>query len=183
MLISFLSNTIELISVPTETELKNRLKAISFDNLIFGEDEENKDKFYLLIANLNSGRIDCPKFCLGICAEHGSLTPQLLLWPKAELLVLGFNQEAVGVSLKNRKMCFKLVFDSYFYSFLHLPHLDFVMGIHEIGVIAFNSAGRMLWEYDKDVITEFFFDNNKLNLKFMDSPSVALRLSDGQVVS
>jgi hypothetical protein len=183
MLISFLSHTIEVTSLETENELRNRLRACTSGGLLLGEDKEDKSKFYLLIISLDCGKSGSRQFGLGIFSEEGSLAPHLLLLPEDELMILGFNKEAVGIRPRDGMYSFRLVFDSLFSSFLHLPQQGFILGIHEIGVIAFTKTGRELWRYDKDVVTEYFVEKDRLNLRFMDSPSVLLRLSDGRVVS
>ncbi|MGE0102579.1 MAG: hypothetical protein AB7H86_07215 [Blastocatellales bacterium] len=183
MLISFLSHTIEVTSLETENELKSRLMTCTYGSLLLGEDTEDESKFYLLTVSLDCGRIGSRQFGLGICSEQGSLAPHLLLLPEDELMILGFNKEAVGIRLKDGMQSFRLVFDSLLSSFLYLPQQGFILGIHEIGVIAFTKTGQELWRYDKDVVTEYFVEKARLNLRFMDSPSVSLLLSDGRVVS
>lgn len=183
MLISFLSHTIKVTSLKTEDELRSRLKACTYKSLLLGEDTEDKSKFYLLAFSLDCGRIGSRQIELGICTEDGSLAPHLLLVPEVELVVIGFNKEVVGIRPKDEIYSFRLVFDSLFSSFLHVPHQGFILGIHEIGVIAFTNTGQELWRYDKDVVTEYFVEKDRLSLRFMDSPSVSLCLSDGRVVT
>lgn len=180
MRISFSSHTIEIASLDMEDELRSKLTATS---LLLGEDVEDKSKFYLLTFSLDCGRARSPQFRLGICSEDGSLVPTILPLPEDELVIIGFNKEIVGWSSINKVCSFRLILDSLFASFLNLPKQGCILGIHEIGVVAITKAGQELWRYDKDVVTEYFVENDKLRLKFMDTPPIWLRLSDGQIVS
>ena len=143
--------------------------------------EESGPEFYSVVIYRNKSHSEVRDFGIGICSQGLGLKPHLLLLPEKGTLILGFNDEAVGVSLETDQVCFKISFGpSPFFSFIHLSELKMILALHEIGVITINEDGEKLWEYDGgDVITSAEVVGEGLHLEFMDSPAVTLKLIHG----
>jgi len=179
MLMSFLDNLIEVGKWDTKPELLDALSGCSEGSLLLGEDSEYPKAFYSATVWIGTLRAGLRQFGVGICEEIG-LRPHLLALPDAGLLIFGFNDETVGVSLQEKRELFRLSLGTPFRSFASLPDADMILVFSEIGVVAVTKHGQELWRYDEDIIEECVIDGDTLRFKFMDSPPASIGLLDGR---
>ena len=181
MLVSFAQHTIELKSWETSQGMIEFLQGCDAGSPLFlGEDSAQENSFYSAVVNLDWNRASVQRFGIGIYSGDHGLKPHLLLQPDGQTLVLGFNNEAVGVSINDKRELFRISLDSLFRSFVLLSQKKIILVFHEIGVVAIAIEGQELWRYDKDIITECRIEGESLQLKFMDSPSVNLNIPTGE---
>lgn len=181
MQVTFGNNTITLQVWETKSEMLSYLSKCEAGSLLLGEDADQEMHFYSATVRLGQAGVNC--FGIGICSEGHGLTPHLLLQPDAEVMVFGFNQEVVGINVKERKINFKIPLVSLFYNFLTLNQRQLILVIHEIGVVAITEEGKEIWRYDKDIINDWVIEDDKLHLKFMDAPPVSIEISSGALAT
>ena len=182
MLISFAEQTFKLNAWGTKRELAYTLANCDAGSMTLGEDIEEPHKFYSVIAYLEWPKTDAGHFGIGICSEDHGLVPHLLLQPRTDLVVCGFNSEAVGIDIKSTKTNFRILLDSLFSSFVSLTRQKVILIFHEIGVVAITQDGKELWRYSQDVIVDYKIREDSLELNFMDSPPLTLDLGNGKVI-
>lgn len=95
------------------------------------------------------------------------------------MLLLGFNREVSGVSVKKRKIDFRIELDYLFSCFLQLKDCGLILCFHEIGVVAIGVDGREWWRYSQDIIEDALVAGDKLQIKFMDKSWVCLDILSG----
>ena len=98
-------------------------------------------------------------------------------------MIFGFNSEVVGISIEEKRQRFRIGLDGLFRAFIQLKEEKIILVSQEIGVVAMAEDGEELWRYSKDVVIDFRIEQSTVILTFMDSPSVSLDLSNGQVIS
>jgi hypothetical protein len=179
MQVTFGSNTVTLQVWQTKSEMLSYLSKCKAGSLVLGEDAEPEVNFYS--ATVSLGWAGVSRFGVGIYSEDHGLIPSLLLQPEAEVMIIGFNREVVGINVKDGKICFKILLDSLFYTFQVLYQQKLILVFHEIGVVAITKDGKEIWRYDKDIIVDSVIEDDKLNLKFMDAPPVSLCISSGLI--
>ena len=177
MQVTFGNNTLTLQVWETKNEMLSYQSKCEAGSLILGEHADQDIHFHS--ATVSLGWAGVSRFGVGICSEGHGLIPNLLLQPDAEVMVFGFNQEAVGINAKDGKINFKIPLDSLFYNFLTLNQRQLILVIHEIGVIAITEEGKEIWRYNKDIITDWVIEDDKLHLKFMDAPPISIETSSG----
>ncbi len=179
MRISFGEHSVVLRSWETKDEMIGFLEKCDAGSILLGEDEELPVDFYSVAVHL--GAIKLHRFGVGICSEGHGLTPQLLLQPTKNELIIGLNDEVVGVNVIEKTVDFKIGLDSLFYDFLPLDEYQTILVFHEIGVVVITEDGQEIWHYSKDIVEDYFVEKEWLHLKFMDAGMVKLDLSSGIV--
>jgi hypothetical protein len=188
MNLSFAEHVIELRSWPSKRELIDFLAHCDAGSIMLGEDAGQESEFYSAVLHLNYSAISLRRLNesggrllgIGICSENPSVKPNLLLLPERQMLIFGFNSEVVGVSVEDKEVYFRTVFDHLpFRSFIYLEQTRSILVFHEIGVAAITEEGQELWRFDKDVIVGCSMGNEMLHLDFMDSPSITLNTLTG----
>lgn len=188
MNISFAEHAVQIHSVDNSLRMEETLGTCKGGSLVVGEDAQQQSEYYCALIWLDysahrGARHSATESCcfgIGIVSEGLGLPPQVLAIPEAGLLVFGFNDQVMAFNVNNRKIAYQIGLDrSPFRSFLHRRDLNVVLVFHEIGLVAIGEDGRVLWRFDRDVITESFIDGQTIGLEFMDSPSVKLDLMSG----
>ena len=182
MFISAEEHTIKFNTWKTERELAHALASCDAGSIVLGDDVEDAREFYSATAYLKWPKTNEGHFGVGICSESHGLMPHLLMRSNTNLLVFGLNSEAVGISLVERRQCFRMGLDALFHSFIQLKEQKLILVLHEIGVVAITEDGSELWRYSKDVIVDFTVEQSVISLNFMDSPPVSLELASGHVI-
>jgi len=145
--------------------------------LIRSAPEKSEQKLYSALVHFQW--LGIHYFGVGICAEDHGLSPHMLLLPESDMLLLGFNREVSGVSVKKRKIDFRIELDYLFSCFLQLKDCGLILCFHEIGVVAIGVDGREWWRYSQDIIEDALVAGDKLQIKFMDKSWVCLDILSG----
>ncbi|GIV96378.1 MAG: hypothetical protein KatS3mg057_1035 [Herpetosiphonaceae bacterium] len=177
MHISFINYSIELQSWEDKQSMMLFLTTCENGHLLF--EEEYQQQFHSVTVFLDHSRSN--RLGIGVCAEKHGLVPQLLLQPEHSRLVLGFNSVIVGIRVPVGELDFRLNLDSLFYSFWPLYDKNILLVIHEIGVLALSPSGQILWSFSRDVITKVDVIEDRIQLEFIDSPSINLNVVNGSV--
>lgn len=116
----------------------------------------------------------------------GQLYPSKYLPPPhldviGPIALLGYNESLAVLSSESGELIAEYDLNSPFRKFLKCR--DRVLAFHEVGVISFLLPSfRREWSYDNDIIETIEIEGDTLIITFMDSPSVRIRISGGQVV-
>jgi hypothetical protein len=185
MFVSFAEHVLEFHNWESKNDLLNSISSCDGGTLILGEDASQEVAFYSTVVHYSYTlrRGDVPhvkRWGIGLISEGHGVRPHLITLPD-EVIVFGFNQEAVGLNVSQRRYVFRFTFDSVFRSFVYLPDDRLLLIFNEIGVVAVTKDGKEKWRYEKDVITDCLMEHGKLVLRFMDSPTVTIELSSGSV--
>ena len=187
MKLSFAEHIVELQTWESKSEMLDFLARCDAGSIVLGEGAEQEVDFCSATVHLSysasalSGEIELrgERLGVGICSD-GLGEPHLLLVPEKQMLMFGFNAEAVGVSVKDRNVRFRAPFNySPFRSFLRIWQQEIVLVLHEIGLIALTEEGNELWRYEDDVIADCTIDRGKLHLTFMDSAPIIIDIASG----
>lgn len=179
MHIAFREHLIEVSRWDSREQMVRYLRTdCAAGNILLGEDAELAVEFYTATLYLGSKET---RFGIGICSEGYGLTPQMLLLLESDMLMFGFNREVVAFSIVDMKVQFTVDLVAPFYRFLTIPGRSVILVLYEIGVIALSCDGRYLWQYDKDIITDYRIADDQLIIEMMDSPTVAIDLSTGTI--
>ncbi|MBI1930820.1 hypothetical protein HYR99_42055 [Candidatus Poribacteria bacterium] len=179
MRISFGEHSVVLHSWETKEEMIGFLEKCDAGSILLGEGEELPVDFFSVVVHWGGLRLH--RFGVGICSEGHGLTPQLLLQPTHNELIIGLNSEVVGVNVVEKTVDFRIGLDSLFYDFLPLNECHLILVLHEIGVIAMTEDGKEIWHYSRDIMEDYFIKEEWIYLKFMDAENVKLCLSSGIV--
>jgi hypothetical protein len=181
--VSFAAHTIRLQSWETKGQMTDALAHCEAGSLVLGHDSGHAVEFCSAFLHLNVGSPGVHRFGVGLCSERHGLAPQLLLRPSSELVLFGFNSEVVGVSARERRMCFRVGLECLFHTLVALDQRPIILVIHEIGAAAISEDGRELWRHSKDLVTAWAIEANTLRLDFMDSPTVRIDVLTGSLVT
>jgi len=172
-----MEHSIQLNVWQTKHEMISFLRSLEVGYLILGENPEQEEAFYTVSVLLGPSQKD--RFGVGICSQGHGLIPALLLQPESSTLMFGFNSDVVGIEIPYGTVSFRLGLDALFYSFLPVHKRNMVLVLHEIGAVALNQKGQMMWKFAKDVVTGAVIEEEFLYLTFMDSPPIRVHLSTG----
>lgn len=180
MFITFTENVVEIQEWSTKKELTHCLNQCELGSILLDKDADTEQKFYsALVRSQTSG---LHYFGIGICSEWYGLKPNLLMQPELNVILFGYNQEVVGVNVKNREIAFRIKLNSLFYYFLPLKNQGIVLIVQEVDVTAITESGKELWKYGKDIITQTAIEGEKLYLNFMDESPACLNILNGELV-
>jgi hypothetical protein len=181
MRIAFAHDSVELKSWGLEAEMADYVSACEEGYLILGEGARQRHDFFSVRIRL--GFPGTSSFGIGVVSEGHGLVPQLLLLPEREQLLLGVNQEVTCVSIKDRRLIFRVDLGWLFHSFLELKQHGIVLIFHEIGVTAIDEIGNQRWTFTRDIIQSCIVAHSKIELQFLDEAPVRLSLVTGQELS
>jgi len=153
------------------------LSQCDLGSILLSEDADSEQKFYSALVHFQW--LGIHYFGVGICAEDRGLSPHMLLLPESDMLLLGFNREVSGVSVKKRKIDFRIELDYLFSCFWQLKDCGLILCFHEIGVVAIGVDGREWWRYSQDIIEDAVVAGDKLQIKFLDKSWVCLDILSG----
>ncbi|GIV87037.1 MAG: hypothetical protein KatS3mg054_1066 [Chloroflexus sp.] len=173
-------HTVEIHQWQSADQMKRELSAYSAGYHLFGEDIEAASEFYTVSFHIMAEE---HRFGIGVCVGRHGITPQVLLLPDQDLMMLGVQQEVVGISLTEGTIRFHLSVPTLFRCFVALTERNLILVFDEIGVMALIPDGQILWEYYKDIITNYQLAGESLFVEFMDSPPVVIHTLDGQLQS
>ena len=152
------------------------LKKCDVGSILLGQDaQQYVDYFSITVHLVNTGN----RFGVGIISEGHGLTPQVLPDSRRQLLIIGLNQQVVGIDMTKREASFQidLGLGALFYHFVSVAELQTILVFHEIGIVAISEDGKPLWEYSTDdIIEDWKVKNGKIPLKLMDAQPVELDL-------
>ncbi len=126
-----------------------------------------------LQTSANNGK----RFGIGVCASECGLSPVVYPQPNASYWFIGFGSTVVTFDPEQKQVVTQLDLDSLFYHFISWPDHDITLAVHEIGVVALDGTGQLLWQFARDVITHTTVQNGSLHLEFMDALPVTLNPS------
>jgi hypothetical protein len=159
-------------------QMKRALSACSAGYHLFGEDIEVASEFYTVSFYI---RAEEHRFGIGVCVGRHGVTPQVLLLPDQDLMVLGVQQEVVGMSLSKGTIRFHRSVPTLFRCFVALTERNLILVFDEIGVMALIPDGQILWEHYKDIIIDSRLIGESLFVEFMDSPPAVIHILDGKL--
>jgi hypothetical protein len=180
MRIAFNQHAIQLEASVTSEQLHKRLALCQEGRLLLGEENPLARKCSLIEILIE--RDPKHRFGVGLCHEGHGLAPYLLFQPGLSRFLIGFDWTVAGVNVPDGDLVINLPLDSVFYSFLQIPNSDMVLIQHETGLIMLAASGDSVWRFDKDIITTLNIEEDRVQVEFMDSPTVELGLSTGQRV-
>lgn len=178
MHVSFLEHEIELRTWHNKQEMVNFIATSEAGYLLLGENPDQESEFYSVTIYLSQ---TTSRFGVGICSLGIGLVPVLLPQPENSMLLLGFNSEVLWIHIPDGKLAVRLELETVFHSFLPVHARGMILVKHEIGIVAIEPRGKVLWKFSRDVITKAHVEGGRLHLQFMDSPPVVLNLSDGSL--
>jgi hypothetical protein len=120
-------------------------------------------------------------FSIGIRWTPDAFEPQVLVLPPDQdgLVLVGFDDEIVGLLWQTLEVRFRIEFETYFRSMLYMKDVG-ILALEEIGVSLIAASGQKFWSFTRDVITEARLNGSRaLELSFMDSPSVTVDIVSG----
>ncbi|MGK7902899.1 MAG: hypothetical protein AB4352_16115 [Hormoscilla sp.] len=177
MFVTFGEQVVEIKSWKSKSELMCCLSQWDLGSILLGEDADSEQKFYSALVHFQW--LGIHYFGVGICSEDYGLSPHLLLLPESDILLLGFNRELSGVSIKKRKIDFRIELYYLFSCFWQVKDCGLILCFHEIGVVAIGVDGRERWRYSQDIVEDAVVAGDKLQIKFMDESSVCLDIFSG----
>jgi hypothetical protein len=179
--LSFGEQWVDTQSWQTKDAMLGFLTECGEDFIFLGGAAEHPVEFYsITVASRGSA---AGRFAIGIFSEGQGIAPNLLLHPKTNALLLGFNREVVGIGVPERRVRFRIACDSVFFQFCWCAAAEIVLLFHEIGVIAITEEGNEIWRYSKDIVVDWSIEGGRLCLKFLDSPPVELLITGGSIQS
>lgn len=178
MRLSFERHNIELKSWENKSEMLQFLENCDLGRVLLGQDAEQDKEFYSVLVRFNFSGLHC--LGIGICSEGQGIIPHLLLLPKDNLLLFGFNRQVCAINLKTKNIEFQIKLDSLFSSFWEMQDIETILLFHEIGVIAINNKGKILWHSERDIIVDAIREGNDLQIYFIDQSSIRLNLLRSQ---
>lgn len=183
MHIAFGEHFIEISRWESRTQMIRYLReGCAAGSILLGEDAEMATEFYTATLYLGAR---ASRFGIGICSEGHGLTPQMLLLAEEGTLMFGFNREVVALSIMDMEIepKFRMELPALFHRFVFLKRMSLILIFYEIGVVALSQTGHCLWQYERDLITDYLVTSDRLIVEFMDSPAVAIDLLTGTVSS
>ncbi len=173
--VAFGEYTLSIRSHADEGELRRLLARCEAGSIVLGTEVQQKAEFFSAVTYLShhEGR----RFGIGLLSEGHGIPPQILLLEGTSRVVLGLNQEVIGVDVLEGVALFSHRLDGLYYAFLNLMTRNTVLVFHELGVLAMTSRGDLLWRYDApDVLSNWFVHDGTLHLTFMDATSASLEI-------
>jgi len=175
--ISFGKNSLGIRSWETESEMISFLQHCDGGSALLGQDAEQRAGFVSIDVQYNESPWPC--FGVGMVSEGHGLSPQALLRPERQVVIIGLNKQIVGVDVDNREVCFEMDLDSLFFCFLSVDSLQIILVFHEIGVTAIKEDGSVIWQFSRDVIETWDIGDEWLSIEFVDIAPMRIHLVSG----
>ncbi len=179
MHIAFGEHFIELNCWERREQMIRYLQDCPAGNILLGEEAEMPREFYTATLHLGA---EGHRFGIGICSEGHGLVPQMLLLEEKGTLLFGFNRQVVAFDVAKRQVLFRIELSALFYRFVHLSDKKVILVLYEIGIMALDQGGQKLWQYERDIVSNYRIMGNRAVVEFMDSPSVVIDLITGSVL-
>lgn len=179
MRIAFGKSEIELQTLQDEARLRALLSSCQLGSILL-QGRFTKAAFYAIIVRVGRAELgDRGRFGIGLaCADFG-LSPMLALEPEQDRLLVGYDMDLAAIDLAKGRIVFAVQLDAPFYAIRQFHDRDWFLVFHEIGVMAVNSKGGIIWRFSRDIVQGVAFAEDSLTLSFMESDSVTLDLLSG----
>lgn len=158
-------------------ELEEYLRGLQGSSVLLGRDAQVGAAFYSVTLRWSGGN----DVAYGVISEGHGLVPCALMEDPGIGLVIGLNQEVVGVEATKAQVRFRHELDALFWTFLLTPSPEVIVVIFEIGAMAIAPDGQELWRYSKDLVTDYAIVDNEVRLAFLDETPVSLDLASGAI--
>lgn len=173
------SINITKIIVDSKSELKEKLRNSTSDNLILGEDSQLERNFYAFRVEMKDDLSTVLE--IGIISEGHGLQPECKLIDEKHICI-GFNKEVHIIDINNFSKRYKVMLDSLFYEFILLERKDRLIVLQELGLTCISLDGVKLWEHSTDVINDYKIENDSIELA-TDEFTITILKNTGEVIS
>lgn len=162
-----------------EVDSESELKALCNEkqSIILGLDTESKKKFYFIeIQHQNTQRV------YGLINGGHGIEPTVTKIEKKDLAVISSDKSVYLVDLNGLNNVTQVVCDSLVYDVILIQSdSSQILIICELEVRCLSLVGSQIWRYDCDIISDFKFYENYLEI-FTDDGDVKISLKDGSLL-
>lgn len=176
MYITIGQSSLQLFKKSSKKELLDFLNHEVKDNIILGLDAREEIDFYVITLSNN----DIDFWGIGIISDSPFELTILIL--ENNRFLLGYNSKVTCINIDKQKIEFEIPLFTIFYRFIFLEKLNKILIFHEIGVLQIDEKGKIIWEIDTDIITNYKIEDNILDLEFMDSLPIKVSILDGKKI-
>ncbi len=187
MFFSIAEHVVEMQEWNSREALQKYLDANCNEIIFATEEPDNEAVFFSVLIYLNYS-LKSENFAfedtvlgMGGHTEIKGIQPCLLWWPPNRI-VIGFDMKVIGVRLDTREVEFCYDFDTPFRSFTLIDSDQMLLVFNEIGVLALDNEGLVLWRYEADLITACILQSGTLRIAFDESPSITVDLTSGEAM-
>lgn len=151
-------NIIKIV-VDSKSELKEKLRNSTSDNLILGEDSQIERSFYVFRVEMKDDLSTALE--IGIISEGHGLQPECKLIDDKHICI-GFNKEVHIININNFLKSCKVKLDSLSYEFISLERKDRLTVLQELGLTCISLDGEKLWKHSTNVINDYKVGNDSI---------------------
>lgn len=181
MYINFGINFISISKIENKTNLIAELKQCNEGSILLNT--STREEVYFFIVRIFFTSQAKNTFGIGIISESHGLLPHILLLPEENKIFFGLNEQLIIFDSIN-KIATEITFNSLFFRFIHLIHLNIILVLHETGILSVNAQkNKIIWKFDGDIIEDFAIEETIIKLKFIDQSTIIISLNDGQIIS
>ncbi|OQB14537.1 MAG: hypothetical protein BWY15_01046 [Firmicutes bacterium ADurb.Bin193] len=170
-------NIIKII-VDSKSELKEKLRGSTSDNLILGENSEVERDFYIFKVEAENGLSTILE--IGVISEGHGLQPECKLIDERHICI-GVNKEVHIIDIYNFLKRCTVMFDSLFYEFISLERKDRIIVLQELGLTCISLDGVKLWEHSTNVINDYKVEKDRIVL-ITDEFSITILKDTGEII-
>jgi hypothetical protein len=177
--ITFGSNT---VAIYLYSDIDSALRQINQckKTIILGDDLWNPTVFYNII--LENELLEPPLGIL-LSLETEVLAPNVLFIPESELIILGCEEKVYFIDTHTNCILHKLKLEAPFFQFRYFEQTKQIVIIYETGIINCGLLGRIIWKFEAhDIINDWSFNNEIMNVKFFESLPMTLSLINGTTI-
>lgn len=174
----FITDSISLIYSRLETEIDFNKCVNEYDiRLILDFDEQYVDTYDVIKVKNDE------EFIIGLKYDNHGLEPNLLLIKNNNSVILTFEDEVVGIGLKNKDIKFRKTMNSIVYDMTVYWSCNLIAIIHEFGIFVLNENGETIWKMGTpDIVIDFKFNSDSVWIKCDDNYEIAFNIENGEVL-